>query len=413
MRILIYCPEHSGHHLQYLHHLLAPVSELASEIAVAVPSEAVDTFWYDHYLAPRADEVRVDASLPAYERTLISALRQAAHLRRVIRELEPDHVLIPSADGLVDVLAALTVVGVRAVPPGLEVEGLLLRGSFAYRGGGPLGGLRRRLILALRSRAPLSRIHHLDPIPFAMIIDRGGSLARRSGLMPEPVEAPSNLDRESARAELGIPTPGRYIGCAGGMTCRKGIDLLIKAFASAELAPEDRLLLAGRTDDEVRELIDGPCAELVDRERMVVLDRYFSDTEFTTLFRAMDVVCTPYPRHVGSSGVVIRAAAARRPLLATSFGWIGSTVERFSLGRTCRVTDTTAFSEAIAESLAEASELELGEAARRLCAFHTVANFQHAWTARLRERLGMPPSPVAPTWEQVLEALPDPRSRAS
>ena len=81
-----------------------------------------------------------------------------------IRELEPDHVLIPSADGLVDVLAAQAIVGVRAVPPGLEVEGLLLRGSFAYRGDGPLGRLRRRLLLALRSRAPLSRIHHLDPI---------------------------------------------------------------------------------------------------------------------------------------------------------------------------------------------------------------------------------------------------------
>jgi glycosyltransferase involved in cell wall biosynthesis len=118
------------------------------------------------------------------------------------------------------------------------------------------------------------------------------------------------------------------------------------------------------------------------------MERTLTVVELQTALAAMDVVCTPYPAHIGSSSIVLRAAAAGRPVVGSDTGWVGETVRRFSLGRVCDVRAPGALARALADALDATSSYAMTDAARRLVAYHTVENYQAHWTARLRERLG-------------------------
>ena len=191
--------------------------------------------------------------------------------------------------------------------------------------------------------APFTILHQLDPIPFTALKNRGGALGDRSRLIPEPVEAIQKIEMVEARCRLGIPVDGRYVACMGSLDVRKGTHLLIQAFARAKLQSNDRLLLIGNLHQDVRSLITHTIAALLRDGRLILIDRYVSDETLGMGLNAADVVCTPYPKHVGSSGIVVRAAAVGKPILASDYGWVGAIVPAFQLGTTCPVGDLDRF----------------------------------------------------------------------
>ena len=133
-----------------------------------------------------------------------------------------------------------------SLPPDLQTEALLFRGSFAY----PLPrtfltGLRDRAWLALTRAAPWTTIHHVDPIIYEALLRRDPRFAPRLRLMPDPVEPAPEATHMQARRTLGIPDTGRYIGCVGYLDRRKGIDQLVRH----GLHDDDRLLV-GRQEPE-------------------------------------------------------------------------------------------------------------------------------------------------------------------
>jgi glycosyltransferase involved in cell wall biosynthesis len=220
--------------------------------------------------------------------------------------------------------------------------------------------------------------------------------------MPDPIDPWVSVSKAEARRRLGIGVEGRYIGCVGAMTPIKGVDLLIKAFAAARVSSGDRLLLVGKMDNTVRGLVQHDMAELAKRDRIVVIDRYVSDEELSLAVDAMDVVCTPYPNHIGSASIVIRGAAAHRPVLAQAFGWMGMVVPRFGLGWTCEVRDRDTFSGAIQRALANAEYYQFGPSVESFVNFHTVPNFIAHWTRNVRARLGKPMPAEMVSWDDVI-----------
>ena len=80
------------------------------------------------------------------------------------------------------------------------------------------------------------------------------------------------------------------------------------------------------------------------------------------------------------------------------------TICRFRLGSVCDVTERAGFARALARSLDQAEQYLPTEAAQRFAAFHSGSNFAAHWTARIRERLGLPPQERV-EWEWVMAAL--------
>lgn len=405
MRVLIFEPDHGGHRLTMVRNMLAGLLPLTGDIVVTTNQNAPQSAEFAAQLAPLANRIQIDAVLT---HIVGSPLAHARHklrsFRETIRRLQPDHIYVPYADGLTQLLAVARCLGRSPIPRHVESEGLLLRGGFAYPQPNLRSAVQSQLSRRLIAIAPWTIVHYLDPIPFELILQHGGALACRSRLMPDPVEIPANSDRVAARRQLGIPEDGRYISCVGTLDGRKGIDLLVAAFAAANLAPTDRLLLLGRVAPEIKPLLEQTFAHLVRAGRIILFDRYVSDDDLTAGVVAADLVCTPYPRHIGSASIVIRAAAAGRPVLGSDFGWIASVTDRLKLGTTCRVTDSAAFVAAMKKALDNAGAYQLSEAGRRFVEFHSLPNFNACWAARLRERLGLPPAPAERTWQWVIEA---------
>ncbi len=388
MRVLVYEPEHGGHRLNYVRHVVLALRDLAS-VDVVLGRAAPSSTEFEVALAPLADHLRIHAEIPPVR---TSPLARAADKWRAfvtaLRRHRPDHVLVPYGDGLAQLHGALPL-----VPGGVEIEGLLMRGSFAYPGATAAARLSR----LLASRAPWSTVHHLDPLAWEAARKLGGGSARRWRLMPDPVDAPT-IGKAEARLQLGLPAAARIAGCAGAIEERKGMDLLLGAFAAASTA-DDHLLLAGRLSPRIRRLLEELPESL--RARVHALDRFLDEATFAASLAAMDLVCTPYPDHVGSASIVIRAAAAGRPVLAADTGWMEAIVPRFGLGRTVAVRDPIALARALAQALEEAGDHAPRAAAAAFVRFHSHENFAACWTARLRDRIGAAQAPGRIDWSDL------------
>jgi glycosyltransferase involved in cell wall biosynthesis len=197
------------------------------------------------------------------------------------------------------------------------------------------------------------------------------------------------------------------VSVVGGIHPRKGIDLLLAGFAAARLTNDDRLLFVGTMAPEIRELIERRYGQLQQQGRIATVDRYVTDYELHCGFLAADVVAVTYPRQVGSSGALVRAAVAKRPVLASDFGWIAWATETFELGTIVDVSDVERYADAIEGALAHGGEYRPSLAAERFCEYHTIANQKAHWLATIgRERgisLGSFERPT--TWNSVMEAV--------
>jgi hypothetical protein len=417
VHIAIFEPRPEGHHYTYIKRLLPAVADLGQQVTLVTSPEGVASPEYHAEIQSLEHLCAVDTSISLNRsgHKVGNFWGLATDLRRIAVDLAADHVLVPYADGMIQMVGFGSITGRFSRLPGVEFEGLMMRGSFAYQRPTLREAVRARTWLALTAAAPFRVVHHTDPIVVGALKRRAPGLSRRTRLIPDPVERFDPIARDEARRRLGIREDGRYIGCVGIMDRRKGIDRLIRAFVAARLGAADRLLLAGKQEPAIRELLAAEAADAVRDGRIVALERYISDEEFCLSVAAMDVVCTPYPPeggHSGSSSIVVHAAGQGRPVLGSAFGWIGDTIQRFGLGRVADVTDTAAFARAISASIGAADEYRITEGGRRFAEFHRPDNFAACFTRRLRERLGLPAHTGLRTWDWVLEAAAEPAQPA-
>ena len=211
------------------------------------------------------------------------------------------------------------------------------------------------------------------------------------------------MDRRDARRLLAIPTDGRYVAMIGAMEPRKGIEELLGAFERASLAADDRVLLVGKMTPPIRELLRTQYDQLLRQQRVLVIDRYVSDEELGAAFFAADVIAVTHPRQIGSSGTLVRAAAAERYLLTSDFGWVGWVTQQFQLGASVSITDADALVAEIEIALQRSANYRRTEAADRFCKYHTVENQKAHWLRELGDELGLNPGANADRldWQSV------------
>jgi glycosyltransferase involved in cell wall biosynthesis len=105
-------------------------------------------------------------------------------------------------------------------------------------------------------------------------------------------------------------------------------------------------------------------------------DRRLAIEEIAGLVERADVVLAPYKRFVGSSGVVLWAARAGRPLLTQDFGLVGRLVREHRLGLTADTSAPPALAAAIERMVHEGPVTFLDRAAAQsFIADRTPENF--------------------------------------
>jgi glycosyltransferase involved in cell wall biosynthesis len=404
MKALIFEPDGHGHRFHYVAAMLPGLLEAGATVTIAVPRNVEERPEYQLHLKRFEGQVRFDNSIPPLPgRPLAIAKAKIRHFRDAISRNQPDHLYLPQADGMSQMLGAIPGLWSWVMPRGLFSEALLLSGTFAYGLPGVKARMKSKLSWAAAVRPPWSILYHLDPVVYQQACRRGLNAARPFFVMPEPVETPARPGRQAILVRYGLPHDGRYIGAMGLIDLRKGMDRLIRAFATAKLASTDRLLLLGPQEPAIAAMLAGEFAPLVRSGRIQAIDRPLAAQEMADCIDAIDVVCATYLRHLAPSSIVVRAAAAEKPVLAADYGWTGHMVRKFKLGRLVNVLDHEALVNALPIALEEAAAFRLTSGARKFVQFNSIANFNATWATGVRQRLGLPPMPGRLSWDDVLD----------
>lgn len=391
--VLVFEPDPRGHAREWIGHILRAAAARPGEfcLTVVVPAELAEAVQPE--LSPRTRAVALSpAELRRCNgRSLVaSAFARWATMRRYLRHLDATHGLFLGFDHLTLPFAC----GLGAA--GRRVSGILFRPTahYAALGSAPRDRReerrdRRKALLtrrALRNRA-VDTVFSLDP-DFAAYAAARYEAGTKVAALPDPAHPPPAPTAEITAVTQDIPDGRTVFLLFGEITERKGPLPLLKALAGlpAEVAESVAVVVAGRVDPEI--------AGAVDRHMLAVrwhrpelwlkvVDRWLDTGELGALVARSDVILAPYQRFVGSSGVLLWAARARRPVICQAYGLLGRMARRHGLGLTVDTGDPAALAGAIARAVAE-SPAALGdiEAMADFTAMHTPEAFAGALLER-------------------------------
>ena len=403
MHLMIFDPHERGHYLTYVRYLLE-TSTCAKRVTVVLRQDILASEPYREQLLPYIGNVEVVTSIqPA---SFNDGQQLLSDFSTSCAEHSPDHIWVPSGDLLARHCNLARLRGQWRFPAGTEAECGLIEIRFHHPPKRWRGYARRFLEQQLLRAGSWAKLHTIDPTVFTWIRDHGGKLATKFDLVPDPIDEFTPIEKIAARTALGIPEDGRYVGSVGShAVARKGSHLLIESFAKARLATTDRLLLAGPLGDDLRHRLRTEYSELTRSGRLVAVDRYLSEIDLMNALSAMDLVCTPYIDHLGSSGIVLRAAQVGRPVLAPNQGWFATMIPRFGLGNTGDILEVANLARALEKAIPVAANYRRSAACLRLLEYSASSNFARLWARRLRERMGAPLDDRVRTWEWVLDAF--------
>lgn len=388
--ILIFEPEAEGHAYEWLGHLIrhALADPAKGRVWILVPLElhrrlsqalhgAADDRVRLLSLSPRAARLCCDRRLwvSSFARWFIARRCLLRTQAGALHFLALDLLSLPLALGF----------GMKRRP----VSGILFRPSTHYRFLGSyepnwrerVRDWRKEVLyrLMLNNRA-LAAVHTLDPY-FA----RYAARFYRNGAKIQPVPDPvfPVLDLPATPTPLGAAVPaGRVCFLLFGyLTERKGTLQLVAALRllPEAIAARAAILFVGRVDPTIRAPMRERLAQLAEAQPTLFChleDRWLATEEIEALLRRADVVLAPYQRFVGSSGVMLWAARAGKPILTQDFGVLNSLARDHRLGLAVDCTDPAILAQAIARFIEEGPQRFIDhDAARQFLAAHSPERF--------------------------------------
>ena len=247
-----------------------------------------------------------------------------------------------------------------------DLSGIIFRPDFFYRGDFPemsfqwrvFSGLQEQLILRTLNHPQLRVAFFLDPWVAESL--RGKGTAKALCLI-EPVRLPEQIPtphvRAETRARLGVPADRMLFLLSGEINAQKGVWKLLDALR--RLAPEESsricVAIVGRAEAAFEERLASHLETLAASTPVIALRRaeYVDDSELSDWFVAADVVLVPYLHHVRVSGILLLAAAHRKPVITAAQGFLGRLTRKYRLGLTIDPRDPAELARAITSFLGE------------------------------------------------------------
>lgn len=349
--ILVFEPDVEGHSQEWLQHLVDFVADNAGTAAIAVLAPPALCATLSRAMPIVADgRIRFIAMTPrevklcGHRSLSLAAFARWWVMRRYLRRsgadmgffLCLDLLSLPLAFGL----------GTHGKP----LAGILFRPSVHYAAFGDyrpglgerLRDLRKDLLYRLMLRNPaVASILSLDPFFPSHAADH-----YRHGGKVHALPDPAHPAADTARITTASVVPSDRVAFLlfGYLTERKGPLMVLDALRllPQHIAARVAVLFAGRVDPAIRDAIESR-REALAREQpdlwLRIDDRRLDQAELDGLVMQSAVILAPYQRFVGSSGVLLWAARAGRPVLAQSYGLVGRLTRDHRLGRVADSSD--------------------------------------------------------------------------
>ena len=383
MKALVFENSLSGHRPHYVAVLARQLLDFGVELVCALPEVLHSDPASQEFLSDIVEHSQ-HFGLPAIADNLTVAKNGNARLsmlRGCVEKFKDHYIFVPYADGISQAWGMKMFPG-KAIPKCQGIEGLMMRGRFAYPNHGWKNRLSAEVSWQLQKRARWDVLHQLDQVVFEEIVRRGTRIENR--LIPDVVEAPVAADKDAARAALGIETDKFVIACPGAVNERKGSDRLLDAVASLD-EREIQLVLFGKHSAVLEEKV-----RKTNSVSVRSVNRFATQQEFEQLFAASDLIAVCYPRHIGSASILLRAVAAGKSIVASDWGWIGWVAKKFKLGEVCDPQSIASIAQAIQNARSKIGQ-ELPEPARQFIKYHTPENHVAHWTRRFCDINGVEP----------------------
>lgn len=180
--------------------------------------------------------------------------------------------------------------------------------------------------------------------------------------LPDPVQVYSHScnEVEQIKSSLGIEPERRVFLLFGVLNGRKGIHEILDAvlLLSPELCRKLCFLLVGPTTPKRKEMIHAQIKNISRSKAPQIIEHYefIPDRENQPYFLASDVVLAAYQGHIGTSSILVRAAAAGKPVLSTDYGLMGEWTRHHQLGITVNSAKPSEIAHAITQFLQESPQ---------------------------------------------------------
>ncbi|MDQ6963046.1 MAG: glycosyltransferase [Mariprofundaceae bacterium] len=137
----------------------------------------------------------------------------------------------------------------------------------------------------------------------------------------------------------------------GALARRKGVFSLLAALRLLSVSERQNIcvVFAGKINESERKSFQQQVTDLQveDVDSCLHIDGFLPTEDLITLLRQCDVVLACYQHFVGSSGILLWAASAGKPVLAQSYGLVGRWVVDKQLGMSVNTSNPAEFSHAL------------------------------------------------------------------
>jgi glycosyltransferase involved in cell wall biosynthesis len=340
-----------GHHAGYILHLIQHWcnQKLSGQMDIVVSprfasyhsdvvNAALNADSNINFVAITPEEEAELRSLARFKDRVIRSFQEWNLLRKYVKLLQPTHCLIMYFDTCQWPLG----VG-RSLP--CKFSSIYFRPTFHYEDfegytlsrKDKLQQLRETLFLTrILTNSQLETLFCLDPFAVEHL-NRFRSPVQRVYL-PDPVQvyrhSPDNIQK--LKTQLGIEEKRQVFLLFGALEKRKGIFQLLDAIAmlSSDLCERLCLFFAGPLSKEDEAIVRPKITQIQQTlpVQIIVDNQFIPEQKVQPYFQLADVILAPYQRHVGMSAILVRAAAAEKPVLCQSYGLMGEVTRRYRLG---------------------------------------------------------------------------------
>jgi glycosyltransferase involved in cell wall biosynthesis len=193
--------------------------------------------------------------------------------------------------------------------------------------------------LMLKNTA-LSFVYTLNPI-FPSYAKKHFASGNKVYHLPDPSMFPTGdihlSDEDCALTKL-VRKDRKLFLLFGALTKRKGIFEVIEALKNLEpeYISQIAVVFAGKLETEIRSKFLDKVASYKQNNsnaNIHVEDRFLSTNEIICLLQHCNIVLAPYSRYfIGSSGVLLWAVGAKKPVIAPTYDLLGYQVQNYHLG---------------------------------------------------------------------------------
>lgn len=340
MRVLFFEKEHTGHYMEYIHHLyIGAQAHPDNNYLFCLHKEAEEKISKREW--PQADNISFsflsDKQLTwiNHPNLIIRGWRASNILRTIIKQNEIEAVLLPTLTLYLPFICLL-------LPKKVQVSGIIymIYIHCADTMSKPRLWIEKmRFWLAARSKC-IKRILILNDEDSCTELNKSYNTDKFC-YIPDPVPNISPSEVSDIRGKLNIPSCNKVYLHFGGLARRKGTLEILKAIKIMGSGAEKKtFIFAGCVYEEIKEEFYRLYREVKEKTQIIIFDEFCPYSLLYNLCHSADYLLMPYQFNHLSSGVLGYASVFNKPVIGPKGGLIGKLIENNHLGIT--INDITA-----------------------------------------------------------------------